>query len=86
MKNLNPDERAIWQWKITAKKKHPAYAHVSARTHHDKIPVDHQLFVTHRVPVWYESTSARWLIVASMISLGLSALAAVASAVAAWYR
>ena len=83
---VNFDGHVIWQWKITAKKKHPAHAHVSVRACDDEILGHYGLFVTHRLPAWYESTRARRLIVASMIALGLSALAAVASAIAAWYR
>ena len=84
MKDLTLDRCVAWQWKIAVKKKHPAHAYVSVRTCDDETPDHYGLFVTHRVPMWYESTSARRLIVASMIALGLSALAAVASAVAAW--
>lgn len=84
MKDLTLDGCVAWQWKITAKKKHPAHAYVSVRACDGETPDHYGLFVTHRVPVWYESTGARRLIVASMIALGLSALAAVASAVAAW--
>ena len=80
------DGHVFWQWKITAKKKHPAHAYVSVRACDDERFGRYGLFVTHRLPAWYESTSARRLIVASMIALGLSALAAVASAIAAWYR
>lgn len=76
--------RVVWRWKITAKKKHPSHAYVCVRPCDDEVPGHYGLFVTHRLPVWYESKSARVFIVASMIALGLSALAAVASAVAAW--
>lgn len=86
MKDANSDWSVVWQWKITAKKKHPAHAYVCVRACDDEVLGQHGLFVTHRLPAWYESTSARWLIYASMIALGLSALAAVASAIAAWYR
>lgn len=80
------DGHVFWQWKITAKKKHPAHAYICVRACDEEILGRYGLFVTHRVPVWYESTNARRLIFASMIALGLSALAAVASAIAAWYR
>lgn len=86
MKEVNLDGHVIWQWKIPARKKHPAHAYVSVRAGDDEFPPFGGLFVTHRVPVWYESTRGKRLIVLSMIALGLSALAAVASAIAAWYR
>ena len=86
MKDLNLDGCVAWQWKITVKKKQPAHAYVSVRACDDEILDHYGLFLTHRLPAWYESTSARWLIVASLIFLGLSALAAVASAIAAWMK
>ena len=85
MEGQKPDGRVIWQWKIPAKKKHPAHVHVSVRVG-DEIPVHYGLFVTHRVPVWYESTSGKRLIRFSVIAVLLSTLAAVASAIAAWLR
>ena len=86
MKDANSDGHVIWQWKITAKKKHPAHAYVCVRACDDEVLSQQGLFVTHRLPAWYESTSARRLIVVSIVALGLSALAAVASAIAVWYR
>lgn len=86
MKDANSDGSVVWEWKITAKKKHPAHAYVCVHACDDEVLGQHGLFVTHRLPTWYESTGARRLIVASMIALGLSALAAVASAIAAWCR
>lgn len=82
--DVKRDGRVSWQWKITARKKHPAYAHVSVRSRDGEIPAFGGLFVTHRLPVWYESAGAKRLIVVSVIGVVLSALAAVASAIAAW--